>query len=96
MQKSEVLKKLAKELSLTQAETENLYNSCVEELSLLLADKKGFTLPGLGSFSVELRSSHTAYNPHYRKKILIPDKQVVRFSQSSVIRNELNGGGNEQ
>ncbi|MEX0607920.1 MAG: HU family DNA-binding protein [Balneolaceae bacterium] len=91
MKKSEVLQNLTEELSLTQAETEQLLNSFIDGLTHLLSREKGFTLPGLGSFSVELRPSHTSFNPYYKKKIIIPDKKVVKFRQSSVIRDELNG-----
>lgn len=95
MNKSEVLKKLADELDLTQAETETIYNSFVEEISQLLENNKGFTLPGLGSFSTYLRPAHTSYNPHYKKKMVIPEKNIVKYSQSSVVRDEINGGGDD-
>lgn len=93
MTKSEVLKNLAEELELTQSETEKLYDSFVDRLTLLLSNDKGFTLPGLGSFHPEVRPGHKSYNPHYEQMMHIPEKRVVHFSQSSTLRNEINEEG---
>lgn len=41
MTKSEVLKHLAEQLDLTQADTEKMYNSFVEGLTILLSKNKG-------------------------------------------------------
>jgi DNA-binding protein HU-beta len=95
MTKTEVLRKLADQLDLTQAETEKLYNSFAEGLTTLLASKRGFTLPGLGSFHTEVRPEHKSYNPHYEQMMMIPPKKVVHFSQSSTIKEQINEGGNE-
>lgn len=90
MTKSEVLKKLAEELELTQVETEKLYDSFVEELTTLLKNRKGFTLPGLGSFYSEVREEHNSYNPHYKQMMRIPSKRVVHYNQSSTLREDVN------
>lgn len=95
MTKSEVLKKLAAELDLTQADTEKLYDSFVEGLSELLSNDQGFTLPGLGSFHAEVRPEHKSYNPHYEQMMLIPPKKVVHFNQSSTLKEKINKGADE-
>lgn len=95
MTKTEVLKSLAEELDLTQTETEELYDSFVDELTLLLANGKGFTLPGLGSFKAEIRDEHKSYNPHYKQMMRIPKKQVVHYTQSSTLRDQINEGEDE-
>lgn len=96
MTKTEVLKKLAGQLDLTQAETEEMYDSFVDGATTLLANDKGFTLPGLGSFHSEVRPEHKSYNPHYEQMMMIPPKKVVHFSQSSIIKAKINEGGDEQ
>lgn len=95
MTKSEVLREIAEELDITQAETENLYDAFVEGLTVLLANNKGFTLPGFGSFHSEKRPAHKSYNPHYEKMMHIPEKRVVHFSQSSTLRDQINEEENE-
>ena len=95
MTKAEVLKQLAEELELTQSETEDLYDSFVDGLTLLLSRGKGFTLPGLGSFKSEIREAHKSYNPHYEQMMLIPKKRVVHYNQSSTLRDQINEGEDE-
>lgn len=96
MTKTEVLKKLADQLDLTQADAEKLYDSFVDGAITLLAKDKGFTLPGLGSFHSEVRPEHKSYNPHYEQMMMIPPKKVVHFSQSSTLKAEINEGNDEQ
>ena len=96
MTKSEVLKELAEELDLTQAETEHLYDSFVHGLTTLLSKNKGFTLPGFGSFHAEIRPEHKSYNPHYEQMMKIPPKKVVHFNPSRVLKDEMNGEENER
>ncbi len=90
MTKSEVLKSIAEELELTQADTEVLYDSFVDGLTVLLAKGRGFTLPGFGSFKSEIRDEHKSYNPHYKQMMRIPKKRVVHFHSSSTLRDILN------
>jgi DNA-binding protein HU-beta len=95
MTKSEVLKNLAEELDLTQSETEELYDSFIDRLTMFLANGKGFTLPGLGSFKPEIREEHKSYNPHYKQMMRIPTKQVAHYTQSSTLRDQINEGEDE-
>lgn len=95
MTKSEVLKKIADQLDLTQAETEKLYDTFADGLTKLLAKNRGFTLPGLGSFHPEVRPKHKSYNPHYEQMMMIPPKKVVHFTQSSTLKDEINEENNE-
>lgn len=95
MTKSEVLKSISRELDLTIAETEQLYDSFVNGMNTLLSNNVGFTLPGVGSFSTELRDAHKSYNPHYEQMMLIPPKNVIHFSQSSTLKDEINRDSDE-
>lgn len=90
MNKSETIKALSEELDLTQTKTEELYNSLVERLSSALADGAGFSIPDFGSFSSEVRDEYKSFNPHYKQMMLLPKKKVVRFSQSSALKDEFN------
>lgn len=91
MTKADVIRQLAEDLGLTQAKTEELYNGLVSGMTTLLANDRGFTLPGLGSFHADLREEHVSYNPHYRQKMKIPPKKIVHFNPSSTLKDELNG-----
>lgn len=90
MNKSETIKALSEELELTQTKTEELYNSLVNQLTSHLADQGGFSIPDFGSFGSEVREEYKSYNPHYKQMMLLPKKKVVRFSQSSALKDEFN------
>lgn len=93
MNKSEIIKTLSDQLSITQKETEKLYDAYVSIITSYLANDQGFSIPKLGSFHSKTRDSYKSYNPHYKKKMLLPKKKVVQFTQSSSIKDELSGGG---
>ncbi|MEQ9308008.1 MAG: HU family DNA-binding protein [Balneolaceae bacterium] len=93
MNKSETIKSLSDQLGITQKETEHLYDSFVSLLASHLANDEGFSIPKLGSFHSKVREPYKSYNPHYKKMMLLPKKKIVHFSQSSSLKDELNGSG---
>ena len=90
MNKSETIKVLSERLELTQTQTEELYNSLVSSFTEHLSENNGFSIPDFGSFSSEIREEYKSYNPHYKQMMLLPKKKVVRFSQSSALKDEFN------
>jgi nucleoid DNA-binding protein len=90
MNKSETIKALSERLELTQTQTEELYNSLVSTFTEHLSKNSGFSIPDFGSFSSEIREEYKSYNPHYKQMMLLPKKKVVRFSQSSALKDEFN------
>tara|TARA_R110000868_G_scaffold306734_4_gene568161 strand:- start:30677 stop:30961 length:285 start_codon:yes stop_codon:yes gene_type:complete len=92
MNKSETIRSLSNQLNITQKDTEYLYDTFVSILTAHLANDEGFSIPKLGSFHPKIREAYKSYNPHYKKMMMLPKKKVVQFSQSSAIKDELNGG----
>jgi len=90
MNKSETVKALSEQLDLTQTQTEKLYNALTSQLTAYIKDKGGFSIPDFGSFSSEVREEYRSYNPHYKQMMLLPKKKVVRFSQSSALKDQFN------
>jgi nucleoid DNA-binding protein len=90
MNKSETIKVLSERLELTQTQTEELYNSLVSTFTEQLSQNNGFSIPDFGSFGSEIREEYKSYNPHYKQMMLLPKKKVVRFSQSSALKDEFN------
>ncbi|XWN36892.1 MAG: HU family DNA-binding protein [Balneola sp.] len=93
MNKSETIKVLSERLELTQTQTEELYNSLVSTFTEHLSENNGFSIPDFGSFSSEIREEYKSYNPHYKQMMMLPKKKVVRFSQSSALKDEFNEVG---
>lgn len=90
MNKSETVKALSEQLDLTQTQTEKLYNALTSQLTAYIKDEGGFSIPDFGSFSSEVREEYRSYNPHYKQMMLLPKKKVVRFSQSSALKDQFN------
>jgi nucleoid DNA-binding protein len=90
MNKTETVKALSEQLDLTQTQTEELYNALTSQLTAYIKDEGGFSIPDFGSFSSEVREEYRSYNPHYKQMMLLPKKKVVRFSQSSALKDQFN------
>jgi nucleoid DNA-binding protein len=90
MNKTETVKALSEQLNLTQTQTEELYNGLISQLTGYIKGKGGFSIPDFGSFGSETREEYRSYNPHYKQMMLLPKKKVVRFSQSSSLKDQFN------
>lgn len=89
MNYSDLVKKLADELELSQSETNELVHDAFDVLTEKLGEGYGFTIPDLGTFSVELKEPKEVYNPHYEKYLITPPKRVVAFSPASNLKDRL-------
>ncbi|MFN1835055.1 HU family DNA-binding protein [Balneola sp. MJW-20] len=95
MTKAETIRKLSDELGLSIKETESLYDTFVGGMTTLLKNEVGLTIPGLGTFTSDIRDEHESYSPHHKQKVKIPAKRVVHFNQSVAIKKALNGEEDE-
>ena len=89
MNNSEVIKRLASGLVLSQRETRRLLKNSTEILQKTLDNDLSFTIPGFGTFGTHLRSERKAYNPHHKTFIMLPPKRVVYFRPSSVLKGHV-------
>jgi len=89
MNYSDLVKKLADELELSQSETNELVHEMADVLTKKLGEGKGFTIPELGTFLVELKEPKKVYNPHYKKYLVTPPKRIVNFSPASGLKDRL-------
>ncbi len=83
--KGEIVNHLATKLGTTKKQA----NDFLLELNTLAYKnaKKGFTLPGLGKFSVTRRKKRTGRNPQTGEKLIIPAKSVVKFKLSKTCQD---------
>ncbi len=89
MNHSEVVKRLAERLKLSQREIKNLLDNCTKVFKRTLDEDTDFSIPELGTFKTQLREKRKSYNPHYEKYTMLPPKRVVNFSPSSVIKDKV-------
>lgn len=87
--------KLADKWDLSKAETRRLLDTVVEKFNDNLASGNAFTIPELGTFDTKTRQERESYNPHYEQYMKLPPKQVVEFSPSKSLQEDLKHLGSD-
>jgi DNA-binding protein HU-beta len=84
MNKTELVKAIAKKANLKVVDTEKLVNAFIETVSDEL-DKKGkVTLTGFGTFTAAQRKKKAGINPRTGEKVTIKAKHVPGFKSSKL------------
>lgn len=89
MTTSEIVKELSLKFKLPQTEVKKLLTSTVAVLKEHLVNHENFTLPGFGTFDVKERKQRKSYNPHYKKRMLLPKKIVAVFRTSKRLQEQI-------
>lgn len=89
MNNSDLVSALAESLDMSQAETRRLLDTVVTIFKDNLAKDVSFTVPELGTFDTRTRKQRKAFNPHYRKYMMLPPKRVVDFRPSKGLKEDL-------
>jgi len=83
---------LAEKLSIPKATANASIHELVSAISHNLQKGEKIALPGLGSFSVSMRTERKGRNPATGAEIVIPAKKVVKFSAATALSKSVNGG----
>jgi DNA-binding protein HU-beta len=86
---SEVIKRLSERLVLPERETRRLLKRSTETLQKILDRDLSFTIPGFGTFGTRLQAGRKAYNPYRKAFMMLPQKRVVHFHPSSVLKGHI-------
>ena len=89
MNTSDVVKALAENWDMSQAETRRLLDIVVQTFNENLANGTAFTIPELGTFRTKTRDERESYNPHYEQFMKLPPKRVVGFTPSKGLKEDL-------
>jgi DNA-binding protein HU-beta len=89
MNTSDLVKALANNWDMTQAETRRLLDTITQTFNANLAKGNAFSVPQLGTFSTKTREERKSYNPHYEQYMKLPPKRVVTFSPSKGLKEDL-------
>ena len=91
MQKTELIAKVAKDVSMTQAETAKVVNSVLDSIVGALKSGEKVTLTGFGTFEVRQTAARVGTNPSTRQKIQIPAGRRASFSAGAVLKKAVSG-----
>ncbi len=89
MRNSEVIEHLSERLGLSQREIRRLLKASTEIFKETLDEDLSFTIPALGTFGTHVRQRRKAYNPHRKRFMMLPQKRVVSFHPSSVLKDNV-------
>ena len=92
MTKAELLQKVAKRTSLSQAQTAKVLDATLGEIRGLLGKGGSISFTGFGSFATSKRAKRKGRNPQTGKEMTIPASKVARFRAGKALKEAVSGG----
>lgn len=85
----DLIDRVSEERDITKKEAKEFIEGIFDTLSDELAEERGVSIPGLGTFKTKTREERKVYSPHHETYILVPPKRVVDFTPSSTLKDNL-------
>jgi nucleoid DNA-binding protein len=85
----DLIDRVSEERDITKKDAKEFIEGIFDALSDELADGKGVSIPGLGTFKTKTREERKVYSPHHETYILVPPKRIVDFTPSSTLKDNL-------
>lgn len=92
MNNKEFITKLSLRCGVTQADTQRLATSLIDEMANGLGEGEAVTIPSFGTFEVKKRLERIVVNPLSGKRMLVPPKLVLGFRPATSIKEQLKNG----
>lgn len=90
MNKSELVKAIAKKADLTNAAAQSVLEAFIDSVKTSLKKGEKVQLIGFGSFSTLKRAARKGVNPQTKKTIKIPAKKVAKFVPGKELKEMVN------
>lgn len=85
----ELIAQVAESRDIPKTEAKNVMDGIFNTLKEELGKGVGVSIPELGTFKTKKRDSRRVYSPHHKKYMIIPPKQVVDFTPSVNLKDNL-------
>lgn len=89
MDQSELIEKIAQELSISNTLSQRLLKATLREIRDLLRVGHAITLPHLGTFDTATYAEHLGYRPTSHDFALFPKRRVPVFRTGTLLREEV-------
>jgi DNA-binding protein HU-beta len=89
MDQSELIEKVAKELGISNAQSQRLLRATLREIRDLLRVGHAVTIPHLGTFDTATYAEHRGYRPVSHDFAIFPKRRVPVFRAGSLLREEV-------
>ena len=90
MTKAELVKKIAEQANLTNADAKLALDSTLQAIKDALVAGEKVQLVGFGTFAVTERPAREGINPATRQKITIAAKKVAKFKAGAELDSQVN------
>ena len=90
MNKTDLVKHVAKEADVTQAVAAKAVDAVFGGISASLAAGEKVQIPGFGSFEVRERAERVGHDPRTKEEVLIPKSRAVGFRIGKALRDKVN------
>jgi len=90
MVKADLVNLLSQELNISKQQAETAINLFFKSIKEALLNKEEVELRGFGSFRFRERKSRIGRNPRTGEKVQVPDKKVLYFKASKLLREYIN------
>lgn len=95
MNNKEYIAELSSRSGYTQADTQKLVKTIVDEMVSRLADADVISIPNFGAIEVKKRLERIVINPATHQRMLVPPKLILNFRPIGSIKEKLKSGGND-
>ncbi|MHB1236871.1 MAG: HU family DNA-binding protein [Gallionella sp.] len=89
MDQAELIEKIAKELSISNAQSQRLLKATLREIRDLLRVGHAVTIPHLGTFDTATYEEHRGYRPATHDFAIFPKRRVPVFRTGTLLREEV-------
>ncbi len=89
MDQAELIDQVAKELGISNAQSQRLLKATLREIRDLLRVGHAVTLPHLGTFDTATYAEHRGYRPAGNDFVLFPKRRVPVFRAGSELREDV-------
>lgn len=96
MNNKEFISQLAQETGYTQADTQQMVRTIIEQMENCFEDGDPIQVSGFGSFEVRKRLERILVNPATQERMLVPPKLVLTFKPIAAIKENLKKTTNVQ
>ncbi len=87
--RSDVAEAIQRKVGLSKAESSELVETIVREISAALIAGENVKISGFGSFVVNYKTERTGRNPKTGVEVYIPARRVLAFRASQVLKDEI-------
>ncbi len=95
MNNKEFIAELALRTGFSQADTQKLVNTVVDEMGNHFCAGNTVSVSAFGVFEVKKRLERVVMNPSTGRRMLVPPKMVLGFKPSAQVKEKLKKGGTD-